>query len=64
MATATTVRATAPTSSAKSPTRVVRLKRGEQPTHSSMTGFQRWAWQTFRARVLAPRPTRRSTRTW
>jgi len=39
--------------------RTVRLKRGEQPTHSSMSGFQRWAWRTFRARVLArpPDPT-------
>ena len=39
--------------------RAVRLKRGAQPTHSSMTGFQRWAWKTFRARVLArpPDPT-------
>jgi len=39
--------------------RAIRLKRGEQPTHSSMTGFQRWAWKTFRARVLArpPDPT-------
>ena len=41
------------------PIRTVRLKRGEQPTHSSMTAFQRWAWKTFRARVLTrpPDPT-------
>ncbi|HXY12733.1 MAG TPA: type II secretion system F family protein, partial [Thermoplasmata archaeon] len=38
------------------PVRTVRLKRGEQPTHSSMTAFQRWAWKTFRARVLAKPP--------
>jgi flagellar protein FlaJ len=31
--------------------RVVRVKRGAQPTHSSLTGFQRWAWRTFRDRV-------------
>jgi len=36
--------------------RTVRLKRGAQPTHSSMTGFQRWSWKTFRARVLAKPP--------
>ena len=38
------------------PTRAVRLKRGAQPTHSSMSGFQRWAWSTFRSRVLARPP--------
>jgi flagellar protein FlaJ len=31
----------------------IRLKRGQQPTHSSLSGFQRWAWKTFRGRVLA-----------
>ena len=36
--------------------RPVRLKRGEHPTHSTMTGFQRWAWNTFRARILAKPP--------
>ncbi len=36
--------------------RPVRLKRGQQPTHSTLTGFQRWAWRTFRARVLAKPP--------
>ena len=53
-----TVRAVVPSSKTSSP-RAVRLKRGAQPTHSSMTGFQRWAWKTFRARVLArpPDPT-------
>jgi archaeal flagellar protein FlaJ len=34
-------------------TRPVRLKKGEQPTHSTLTPFQRWAWKTFRNRVLA-----------
>jgi len=36
--------------------RAVRLKRGEQPTHSGLTPFQRWAWRTFRTRVLAKPP--------
>jgi archaeal flagellar protein FlaJ len=36
--------------------RTVRLKRGEQPTHSTLTGFQRWAWRTFKGRVLAKPP--------
>ncbi len=36
--------------------RAVRLKRGAQPTHSSLTGFQRWCWMTFRNRVLARPP--------
>ncbi|MGI0129536.1 MAG: type II secretion system F family protein [Thermoplasmata archaeon] len=36
--------------------RAVRLKRGAQPTHSSLTAFQRWAWRTFRGRVLAKPP--------
>jgi flagellar protein FlaJ len=35
--------------------RVIRVKRGAQPVHSSLTGFQRWAWRTFRDRV-ARRP--------
>ena len=34
----------------------IRLKRGQQPTHSSLNGFQRWAWRTFRGRVLAKPP--------
>ncbi|HXW66715.1 MAG TPA: type II secretion system F family protein [Thermoplasmata archaeon] len=39
--------------------RTVRLKRGEQPAHSTLSPFQRWAWRTFRNRVLAhpPDPT-------
>lgn len=36
--------------------RTVRLKRGQQPTHSTLSGFQRWAWRTFRGRVLAKPP--------
>jgi archaeal flagellar protein FlaJ len=36
--------------------RQVRLKRGNQPTHSSLSGFQRWAWRMFRGRVLAKAP--------
>ena len=38
------------------PVRTVRLKRGQQPTHSSLTGFQRWCWKTFQRRVLAKPP--------
>jgi len=51
-----TVQTPLPSAATTAPTRVVRLKRGEQPTHSTMTGFQRWAWRTFRARVLARPP--------
>lgn len=29
----------------------IRLKRGEQPKHAELTGFQKWAWATFRDRV-------------
>ncbi len=36
--------------------RPVRLKRGEQPTPSTISGFQRWAWRTFGARVSARPP--------
>jgi len=36
--------------------RTVRLKRGEQPTHSTLSGFQRWAWRTFKNRVVARPP--------
>lgn len=34
----------------------MRVKRGAQPTHSTLSGFQRWAWRTFRNRVLAKPP--------
>ncbi len=37
-------------------TPTVRLKRGQQPTHSSLTAFQRWCWRTFRRRVLERPP--------
>ena len=39
--------------------RAVRLKRGKQPSHSSLSGFERWAWRTFGARATArpPDPT-------
>jgi len=33
--------------------RPVRLKRGNQPTTTTLSGFQRWAWKTFGARVTA-----------
>jgi len=36
--------------------RAVRLKRGQQPTHSGLTGFQRWSWKMFRQRVLERPP--------
>lgn len=36
--------------------RQVRVKRGQQPTHSTLTAFQRWAWRTFKGRVLARPP--------
>jgi archaeal flagellar protein FlaJ len=36
--------------------RSVRLKKGGQPTHSSLSSFQRWAWKTFKNRVLAKPP--------
>jgi flagellar protein FlaJ len=38
---------------AESTTRQVRVKKGGQPTHSGLTAWQRWAWKTFRNRVLA-----------
>lgn len=56
MAATPTVRASAPNPPVTAPSRAVRLKRGAQPTHSSMSGFQRWAWSTFRARVLSHPP--------
>lgn len=38
--------------------RPVRVKRGDQPTHSPLSKFQQWAWRTFRERVsrLPPDP--------
>jgi archaeal flagellar protein FlaJ len=33
--------------------RTIRLKRGDQPTHSALTGFQQWAWKVFRERVTS-----------
>lgn len=36
--------------------RPIRLKRGDHPTHTGLTGFQRWAWSTFRTRVLTRPP--------
>ncbi|MCI4354088.1 MAG: type II secretion system F family protein, partial [Thermoplasmata archaeon] len=35
------------------PSRLVRVKRGDQPSHTSLTPFQRWAWRTFKGRVTA-----------
>ncbi len=36
--------------------RAVRFKRGEHPSHTALTPFQRWSWRTFRARVQAKPP--------
>jgi len=47
---------TPPAAPADAPTpvvRPVRVKRGEHPTHATMTGFQRWGWRMFGARVTA-----------
>jgi archaeal flagellar protein FlaJ len=44
---------------APEPARAVRVKRGGQPTHSGLTGFDRWAWRTFGrwATARPPDPT-------
>jgi len=42
----------AKTSTPSSAVRTVRLKRGQQPTHTGLSVFQRWAWRTFHQRVL------------
>jgi archaeal flagellar protein FlaJ len=36
--------------------RPVRVKRGQQPTPSTLTTFQRWAWRRFGPRVAAKEP--------
>ena len=36
--------------------RTVRLKRTGEPAHSTLSAFQRWAWRTFRNRVLGRPP--------
>lgn len=36
--------------------RLVRVRRGSQPSYSTLTPFQRWAWRTFRERVLRRPP--------
>ncbi len=51
-----TVTAVRPGAGGPSQTRSVRLKRGQQPTHTGLTAFQRWAWRMFRRRVLAKAP--------
>ncbi len=48
-----TIRAGTP---AEASGRPVRVRRGEQPTPSSLGAFQRWAWKTFGARVSAKPP--------
>lgn len=34
-------------------TRPIRVKKGAQPTHSSLTALQRWSWKMFRGRVTS-----------
>jgi flagellar protein FlaJ len=36
--------------------RTVRVKRGDQPTHAPLTGFEQWAWKLFRDRVTSRPP--------
>ena len=36
--------------------RPIRLKKGQQPTHSSLTPFQQWGWRRFRQRVASLPP--------
>jgi archaeal flagellar protein FlaJ len=36
--------------------RLVRVTRGSQPSFSTLTPYQRWAWRTFRSRVLRAPP--------
>jgi len=43
----------APAAPAAPSVRPVRLKRGNQPTTTTVSGFQRWAWKTFGARITA-----------
>ena len=45
------LRAPVPSASDAPVERVIRVKRGEQPSHATLTPFQRWAWRTFRDRV-------------
>ncbi len=44
---------TPPAETAAPEIRAVRVKRGDQPTPTAVSGFQRWAWKTFGARVIA-----------
>ncbi len=55
MAATPTLRARARTR-VDTPVRTVRLRRGEKPAPSTLTGFQKWAWKTFGARVSAREP--------
>src|SRR5579863_4971355 len=52
MGAASSVRIGSPAAAA----RPIRLKRGEQPTPSTISGFQRWAWKTFGPRVSLKEP--------
>jgi len=36
--------------------RPIRLRRGQQPTPSTLTPFQKWAWKAFGARIAAKEP--------
>ncbi len=48
-----TVRVGAPSAAAARP---IRVRKGEQPTPSSLNGFELWAWRVFGARVSAQEP--------
>lgn len=48
-----TMRITPPEASVGRP---IRVRRGEQPTPSTLSAFQRWAWRTFGARISAREP--------
>ena len=38
------------------PARAIRVKKGEQPTHSPLSSFDQWAWKMFRQRVTGRPP--------
>jgi archaeal flagellar protein FlaJ len=45
-----------PSGATGAPVRAVRLKRGEHPSHTGLSSFQRWAWRMFHQRVLEHPP--------
>ena len=38
------------------PARAIRVKKGDQPTHSQLSTFDQWAWKIFRQRVTSRPP--------